>query len=159
MYTLVIIWIAIIIHWIYCLYVQVFGKAQVLQTINVISSKLEWCNCKVECNYNDAVLYSIFCNHSGHTDWRLPTNRELFVITSVPNRIELDRWLWTEENGAISLFYNTATIHSYDTDFYFNMLKDSFERVFTQKSYILHVRRDIVCVLESQHNLCLVRDK
>lgn len=27
-------------------------------------------------SYTEAVLYSIFCNHNGYTDWRMPTQYE-----------------------------------------------------------------------------------
>lgn len=41
---------------------------------------------KNEMTYDDALLYCSFCNHGGHTDWRMPSQFEYYsVVITEPN--------------------------------------------------------------------------
>ena len=44
--------------------------------------------------YDEAVLYCLFCNHNGHSDWRLPTQEEFSHANILDSMVWCDGDYW-----------------------------------------------------------------
>jgi hypothetical protein len=59
----------------------------------------------IDMTFEDALLYCQFCNHNGHTDWRMPTNDEYTWLHSE------GYWCWdTSDVGGLD-HEASATFH------------------------------------------------
>lgn len=58
-------------------------------------------------SYDDALLYCAFCNYGGHTDWRMPSQSEHYLVTTTEqnfvcwytNLQERSRHWWAPNGG------------------------------------------------------------
>jgi hypothetical protein len=141
--------------------IQEFRTRRVLRVIDKMVDNLEWYDCKMQCTYNEAILFGNFCSHNGHMDWRLPTAPELFAITSVPSRITISKWFWAnyyspDKGNTIVGYYNTKEVNHFAYHSQPKNLTD-FEKLFSLNSFMVDYTPSDSNILTN--NLCLVRNK